>query len=258
MPLVNVALTGLLAYMGVGFARAHGLGRWWGLSLPVAVNAFMPPLHDLSDTAAMVALFALFWAWLRGGPAWGIALAGAAACLAREQNAAVVALILPAGLIARRPTTSFAATAALAVWAGWVLVVRQMYGQSPFIASNFDAPFDGLLFQFQHLGGNERFSTRKALFIIPMLALLLVEIGFAAYLAVRDRDGVVAGAVLGGVLLMCLVNDFVFRDFWSVTRIFVWIPLGVWILSVRAGKIWPIRIQMVAIMWPFAAALKYV
>ena len=146
MPGVNLLMIGLLAVLGAKWAGHHGLSPWYGLTLPLVVNALMPPLRNLTDTTAMAMAFWLMYATLRDQRPWWVGLAGLAAVLAREQNAALLALVIGHSLWQRRWGTLAACVVAAAVWAGWVWWLTDMYGQKPFLptAGNFGPPFSGL------------------------------------------------------------------------------------------------------------------
>src|SRR5205823_10677460 len=145
MPAVNLAAIGGLAGLGAWLALRHGLSGWWGFLLPLALNPGLPALRNLTDPLATLALVGLLGAWLVRAPAWAVGLCAAAAVLGREQNVAIVALLLGAGAWARRGRDVAALTAALLVWAGWVLTLRCAYGVWPFLPGqgNFAGPLEG-------------------------------------------------------------------------------------------------------------------
>ena len=71
---------------------------------------------------------------------------GAAAAFGREPNLAVVGLALLACLGRRRFGGAAALGLAVALWAGWFVLVGRWYGLSPLLPrrGNFAAPFSGM------------------------------------------------------------------------------------------------------------------
>jgi len=146
MPLVNLMMLGLLAFLGAKWALHHDLSPWYGLTLPFVVNALMPTLRNLTDTTAMAMVFWLMYSAMRGHRPWWVGLAALAAVFAREQNAAVLALVIGHALWQRRWGTALAVCLAGAAWVWWVWWLTRQYGSPPFLpgAGNFAPPFEGL------------------------------------------------------------------------------------------------------------------
>jgi hypothetical protein len=106
MPLVNLLAIAALAALGAAAARGYGLNPWWGVLLPFAVNAGMPALRNLTDVLSTLSVAALLIAWLRRWPWWVASLGAAAALFSREQNVAVVLLVLLFAIRRARPWCS--------------------------------------------------------------------------------------------------------------------------------------------------------
>jgi hypothetical protein len=259
MPLVNLLSVAALAAIGAWVAGRYGRSPWWGLLLPVALNVALPALHDMNDPPATLAVVGLLVAWLAGGPAWLVALCATAAMFGREQNLAIVGILGLDGLWRRRVAATAALTASVVVWAGWVGLLRAGYGEWPFFVScNFSSPLEGMRYRWAHPGGNDGFSRRLAIIQVASMLHLTYQIGLAGYLALRRERGVVTACMLAGATLALLISDGVYRDFWSYTRVFTWLPLGIWQLGVSGRSRWEMLSLSPAILWPVVGALRYV
>jgi hypothetical protein len=260
MPLVNLAALAGLAGLGAWTALCYGLNAWWGFLLPLAVNAGLPALHNLTDPLATLALVGLFAAWLAGSRGWVLALWAAAAVLSREQNVGVVGILLIAGAWNGRRDVAAGLTGVILLWLGWVVLLRTAYGVWPFLQGegNFGPPLAGVYYRLTHPGGNLAFSTRLAIIFLLSMVHLGVQVGLASYVATRKVDGAIALCMLAGIGLAVVGNTLIYGDFWSYTRVFVWLPLGIWFGSLQAGLRWPLVAMAPALLWPLAAALKYV
>lgn len=260
MPLVNLLAVGGLAALGAWFAVCHGRSAWWGMALPVSLNAGLPALHNLTDPVATLALAALLAAWMVRGPAWLLALCATAALLGREQNLVVVGILALAGLYRRRGPAVVALSASVLLWAAWVVALRVGYGAWPFLAGagNFDAPLAGICFRWAHPGGNDGFSRRLCVFLVASMLHLTLQIGLAGYLSLRRPPGVASACMLAGVALALVGGSSIYCDFWSYTRVFVWLPLGIWLQELRGPSNGPLAALLPAAVWPVAGALRYV
>jgi hypothetical protein len=56
----------------------------------------------------------------------------------------------------------------------------------------------------------------------------------------------VAFALVGGPMI--------YQDFWSYLRVFVWVPLGIWLAAVRGGLTWPAWLLLPGLAWGLVAA----
>jgi hypothetical protein len=240
MPGINLAAIGGMAGIAAWLAVRRGISAWWGFLLPLALDAGLPTLRDLSDPVSTLAVLGLLAAWLVRAPAWSLLLWAAAALFSREQNAAVALALVAAGLWSRRLRPVVAVGAALALWGGWVGLLRAGYGKWPFLPGrhNFAAPLSGLSHYATHLAtpGGSRLGT---LFNALALGYLVIQIGLAVYLAVQARDRALSLVLLGGVLLSLTAGDAIYSNYWSFGRVLVWLPLGlsVWGLEERRGWI---------------------
>jgi hypothetical protein len=241
MPAVNLAAIGALAALGAWLALRHGRSGWWGFVLPLAVNPGLPALRNLADPLATLALVGLLAAWLVRAPAWVVGLTAAAAALGREQNVAIVVLLLGAGVWARRWREAAALALAVLVWAGWAVTLGVAYGGWPFLPGqgNFGGPLEGYLFRWSHLGHPGWSRKETTMHLVAMLGLTLQAL-LALYLLLRAPKGerVPPLVALAGVLLVAAAGLSIFEDAWSYLRVLVWLPAGLWLAGLRARQGW--------------------
>jgi hypothetical protein len=256
LPLINLAAIAGLAWLGVRLAQHYGVNLWWGFVLPLAVNDGMPLLRDLTDPLATFALCGLLTSWLMGGKWYHVVLWTVAALFSREQNAAVVFVVLAAALVKRRYRSATAIVAVLALWGGWVIFLHAGYGTWPVLPRSdyfFGVPFKGMWFRWTNLGfSGSRVSA--GLHFCRML-LLTAHCGLALYLAMRTPDRVVSFLALGGVALAVLTGMASYEDAWSYTRVFAWIPLAVWLAGVRLRLARPMWLLVPVAVWPLVAVV---
>jgi hypothetical protein len=254
LPLINLAAIAGLAWLGVRLAQHYGVNVWWGFVLPLAVNDGMPLLRDLTDPLATFTLCGLLASWLLGGKWYHLALWTAAALFSREQNVAVVLVVLAAALGTARYRTAAAVSAVLAIWGGWVALLHASYGAWPVLPRSdyfFGVPFKGMWFRWTNLGfSGSRMSA--GLHFCRML-LLTLHCCLALYLAARTPDRVVSLLALGGVALAVLTGMSSYEDAWSYTRVFVWVPLAVWLAGVRLRLARPMWLLVPVSVWPLIA-----
>src|SRR5207248_1134152 len=128
MPAINVLSAAGLAWLGGLLAVRHGRSAWWGFLLPLVVNVGMPALRDLTDPLAALTACGLLAAWLSRGRGWVVAAWAAAAVLSREQNAAVVLIVLSAALYHRQWRHAAGLVAIVLLFGGWLVALRGAYG----------------------------------------------------------------------------------------------------------------------------------
>ena len=254
LPLLNLAAIAGLAWLGVRLAQHYGVNVWWGFVLPLAVNDGLPLLRDLTDPLATFTVCGLLASWLLGGRWYHLALWAAAALFSREQNVAVVLVVLAAAGWTGRWRTVAGVVAALALWGGWIELLHIGYGDWPVLPRSdyfFGVPFKGMWFRWTHLGiSGSRVSA--GLHFARML-LLTIHCGLALYLAARTPDRVVSLVALGGVALAVLTGMASYEDAWSYTRVFVWIPLAVWLAGVRLRLAHPMWLLVPVAVWPLVS-----
>lgn len=261
MPAVNFVAIVILAALGAALAERYGRSPWWGFVLPLGANLGLSLLHDFTDVLSTVAVFALLASWLLQARWPWIALAALLAVFCREQNLAIVGLIALAAPLRGRLRTTAAIAAVLALWAGWVCLLRMLYGSWPFITGSgqLERPFAGVWFRLAHLGGNHGFSRRLAIIHAISIAHLMLLLAVALVLAWRQRrNTVLAVATLGGVALAILAGHNIYMDFWSYLRVFAWVPVCIWLGGVQTGQTWPLYCLAPGFLWSGVAALNYV
>jgi hypothetical protein len=253
MPLVNLLAIAGLAALGAVAARSHGLSPWWGVLLPFAVNAAMPALRNLTDVLSTLTVAALLLAWLRRWPWWIAALCAAAALFSREQNVAVVLLVLAFSLKQRESNRRWVAglLAALLLWSAWLVVLHGLYGQWSLLPAggNLGPPLAGLSYRWTHLTAEPR---AFAVFHLVCLATLTLQLGLALWLWWTPGDRLIRLVALAGAALAVLGGLALYGDNWSYTRVFAWLPLGVWLTCVQLRWRWPLLALSTPAVLPLA------
>src|SRR5262245_30040602 len=202
MPVINSFAVIGLAGLGALFAMRFGRSAWWGLLLPVVLNAATPALRDFTDPLATFCVFGLLAAWLLRGHVAVLILAAIAAALSREQNVAIVGIVLLAALWQRRWGAAAGLLLALAVWGGWVCYLKHLYGVWPYAAGNVSAPFSGMLYRLDHLSGDN--AARSAPIHAAGLAYIVLQIAIAAVMPfLRAEKTATLTAWAGAALAIC-------------------------------------------------------
>src|SRR5262249_55583318 len=93
MPAVNLLAIAGMAWLGAWVADRYAMSPWWGFVVPLAVNACIPALRDLTDGVSTLMVFALLAAGFLQRRWWLMALLGLAALCSREQNALIVLIL---------------------------------------------------------------------------------------------------------------------------------------------------------------------
>jgi len=242
MPLVNLLAIGGLAALGALAASKKELTPWWGVMLPLAVNAILPSLRDLTDVLSIFAVCGLLCAWLWRWPDWSLGLWATAALFSREQNVLVVLGVLAVALGKRRWAGALALGLALTAFAAWIVALRALYGAWPLLPAGENVsprfyglpiPFWGLLWRWSqaYVPGFGLTHVLGAL-IITMQILLVV------YMLVSGSDPVLVLTALTGAALALSAGRWIYADPWSYPRIFAWMPLALWLAAVQARKPW--------------------
>jgi hypothetical protein len=258
MPGVNLLSIAALAALGAWLAVRQGMSPWWGFLLTFALNPGLPALRNLTDPVSTLALFALLAAWMcRGQPAV-VALCAVAALFSREQNAAIVVLVMAAAVVQKRYGTAGGLAGVLMLWVGWVAALRLRYGDWPFLPAqgNFARPLEGFLFRWSHLAYPSG-KTGEALVHLTAMLGLTVQSVLAVYLLVRARRGerVAPLVALAGAVLAVLAGMYIYNDAWGYMRVLVFLPLGLWLAGLQARKGWVLLVLTPAIV-PTLAILR--
>lgn len=252
LPLVNVLACAGLALVGTLIALYFGRSPWWGFWLPLVVNAGFASLRNLTDPVATLAVAGLLAAYLLRWPAWSLGLWATAALLAREQNLAIVLLVLGGALWQRREII-LPLLLGLGVWLAWILTLRCWYGVWPFATGTLAWPLRGLA----HVCTTARQQTglTQAVCFFGLLHLGVQVLLIAALPLLRTQTLTVAVAVAGTVLITA-AGPPIYSGPWSLARVFAWVPLALWLGSVESGRRWPILLLLPTLIWPTAAVAQ--
>jgi len=272
MPLVNLLAIAALAALGAAAAQNYGLSPWWGVLLPFAVNAGMPALRNLTDVLSTLSVAALLMAWLRRWPWWAASLCAAAALFSREQNLAVVLLVLTfaiwrAGRVnasvdvnrgvntPRSPKLVAGLLVALLAWSLWLGVLRLFYGEWSLLPANgnLGPPLAGMIYRWTHLADESR---SFALFHVLCLATLTLQLGLAFLLIWTPGDRLIRLTALAGAALALLGGMSLYGDNWSYPRVFAWLPLGVWLACVQLRWRWSLVVLSTPALIPLAVLVR--
>jgi hypothetical protein len=255
MPAVNLAALGGLAGLGAWLAVRQGWNAWWGLLLPLATDAGLPALRNLTDPVSVLAVAVLLAAWLVRGPWWAFALGAAAAAFSREQNVAIVGIVIAGCAWQGRFGSAAATGGGLLTWLAWVGRLTVLYGRLPFLpgTGNFGPPLTGFLTCAGQLSGP---GIPRLVIVFHALTLLylLLHVGLALYLTTRRSDVVLVLVMLAGTLLAVVAGRDIYDDFWSYGRVFVWLPLVLWLAGLHARRRWLLVLLAPAALSAFAAA----
>jgi hypothetical protein len=256
MPLVNLLAIAGLAWIGAAWAVHQGWNAWWGCLLPIAVNAGLAALRDLTDPVAILSVCGLLFAWLMHKRWWILTVWAAAALFAREQSVVIVLIIFSLGLWHGRFRTVVALAAVMLFWFAWIFTLRRMYGEWPFLPSegNTGLPFAGMVYRWTHLG----FSTSKQAAVLHVLRMLhlTAEIGLVVLLIRQGGDRAVLLIALAGAALAVIGGISLYIDGWSYTRVFAWMPLAIWFGYLQARRRWPLVYLSLALFWPLVVVIR--
>jgi hypothetical protein len=262
MPGINLLAIAGLAGLGAALAQFYGRNVWWGLLLPFAVNSGTSLLHNFTDCLSNFAVFGLVAAWLMQAR-WPALIAWAAAAVfAREQNLAIVAGVAIAAIGTGQFKLAAGLAAVVGAWCAWAGILWAAYGQSPLLfgGGNFQAPLTGLYYRWTHLGynGDDHFSRRLAIlhFLSSLQLSLLIPVGI--YAGLRSPSRVVGGMLLLGVLLAVMGGSGIYVGFNSYTRVFAWIPAGIWLATLATPARWPLLMLAPGALWSLVVALGFV
>jgi hypothetical protein len=256
MPAVNLLAIGGLAGVGTVLARHNGLTPWWGCLLPLAVNAALPALRDLTDVVALLSLSCLLATWLLRAPWWAISLAAAGSVFGREQNVAIVLVVLATAALQRRSKLVAGLTGVLVLWGGWVGVLRLLYGSWPFLPAqgNFGPPFAAMWKCWPNLG-TEALNGRDAV-QAACITWVLVQMAVALYLARKSGDPVLRLFLLAGFSLAALAGTAIYVDKWSFMRVLSWLPLGLWFAFAQTRRRWALGALALPALIPLAVVVR--
>jgi hypothetical protein len=254
LPAVNLACIGGLAGVGAVWAARHGRNPLWGCLLPIVLNAGAPALRDLTDPLAALTAAGLLVSWLLHRPPWVVGAWAVAAVLSRETNAAIVLIVLSISLYHRSWRPAAWTGTALAAWLCWVGFLRWAYGVWPFLPGNLGAPFVGITYRLAHLDG--AIGAGRAPIHAVGLGFLLLQMGLCVLILFFRPRGAPTLVALAGATLAATAGVPILIDGWSYTRVFLWMPLGIWLWSLQSGRRWPVWLLTPAALWPCFAVMQ--
>ncbi len=254
LPAVNLLAAAGLGWLGAWWAVRNGRPTTWGLCLPCALVPGIALVHDLTDAVAGFTLAALVITYLARQDAWVGPLA-LATLLAKEQNAAVVGLMMILALCSGRWRAVAGLALAAILWGGWIAWVWHMYdGESPFPPShgNFAMPASGLWWRLTHLGQiieTDPVSTRRAVFQLLSTAYQIGLAVVCVWLAVRPGPLLSRGLAAGGAVLIVTAGQGIYGGFYDYNRVLVLAPFAVWLTGVSSGHRWMMWLVAPGALW---------
>ncbi|HEY7154036.1 MAG TPA: hypothetical protein VH575_08785, partial [Gemmataceae bacterium] len=155
----------------------------------------------------------------------------------------------------RSPRLIAGLLAALLLWSAWLCVLRGIYGKWPLLPAggNVGAPLSGMFHRWTHLSDDSR--SFAILHIICMLTLSL-QLVLSVWLLRAPGDRLIHLVALAGAGLALLSGTIVYGDTWSYTRVFTWLPLGVWLSCVQLRWRWPLVALSAPCLLPLAVLLR--
>jgi hypothetical protein len=250
---VNLAIIGGMILVGLALTRHYRLSPWWALGVVLAMNPGIATMRNLTDPAGMLGCLWLSWAWVTRQSLFHIATATAFSLFAREQNIAFVGWLGLFTLIGRRWNQAAAmtlATACYAIWFGWMW---SHYQRPPFMAGagNLRLPFVGMterwIFIFSQPSIEWTGENMTAFGIhLHLTAMFLLAIYCMIYR--RCEEAVIASA---GVWLFLCAGEYILCDIHSCARVFVWLPLGLWMCAARYRMKWLMWLTTIGGYWSF-------
>lgn len=254
LPGINFAAIVGLAWLGARVAVHCGRSRWYGVLLPIVLNSGMSALRDLTDPLAALAVSGMLAAWLLRWPAWQLALWATAAALSREQNIAILAAVLFEACRARRRGHVLGLAAALLIACGWVAAIRLAYGVWPLAEGNVGVPLAGMWYRWTHLQGLGGALSRP-IHIAGML-LLSAQVILSLSLPWLRASRLAIVVATAGAILAIVGGEGIYENGWSYARVFLWMPLGIWLWSMETGRRWPVLLLTATLLWQFAAVAQ--
>jgi hypothetical protein len=254
LPAINWAAIVGLGWLGAILAQHYGRSPWWAVALPLVVNAGAPALRDLTDPVSILAAAGLVTSWLLGWRPWLLAGWALAAVLSREQNVVIVFIVLLEALSRRRGRAVSALAVALLIWVGWICLLRSSYGVWPFVSENINMPCEGIYYRLTHMLGG-RGTMSSPVHVLGMF-LLLLQLAFTLYLVAIRAERLVLLLCLTGAGLALMAGVSIFLNLESYTRVFWWMPFGIWLWSIKTGRVAPILCLSCAAALPCLALVQ--
>jgi hypothetical protein len=253
LPAINLAAIGVLAWLGATLANHYGRSPWWGFLLPIVLNVGFAALRNLTDPLSATAICGLVTAHLLGWRAAWLGLWAAAAVLSREQNLAIVGVVLVGCWRQGRSAHAAALLTAIGIWAGWSAVLYGFYQAWQFAPGNLGAPLAGIWWRLNNLDG---MPTQRILLHIFGMTLLTAQLLMCWFLPFSRAQRTVVWLGLAGAALMVFSGNAIMESWNSYMRVLVWMPLAVWFWAVQTGRRWPVMLLSTAALWPLMAVAR--
>jgi hypothetical protein len=247
-PAINLLSLIGLAGLGTRLATHFGHSPWWGFAFPLALNALGGAFRDLTDPVSTFLCCGLVTSYVCGGRVISFVIWGTLAVLSREQNVAVVGLVATNLVIGKRYRAGLAmAIPALALTA-WVLILKSWYGHWPTAPGNTGMPFDGFRYRFVRMTGGRH--TGESPTHLLAMGTLTLHLLLSAWLFMRTSPWLPRFLAALGFALAAIAGESVYMNLESYTRVFWWMPLGVWLGALQSGKRWPLWLLCTSAIWP--------
>jgi hypothetical protein len=198
--------------------------------------------------------------WLLRSGGIATVLWAAIAVFSREQNIAVVGLLLVAAVLSGRYGTATGLASVLAAWGVWVVDLRATYGVWPFLPpeGNFTSwPLAGWLSAWKSLSISHG-HVRQAFFNVTSLLQWSLLLAAALRLSAQVQSRPLAVFLVLAVLLSVMAGPAIYVEMWSYRRVLVWAPLGLWLAAFRLRLAWPLWLLSAGPVWSIAAELGYI
>jgi hypothetical protein len=245
MPAVNLLAIAGIAGLGAVVALRFGRNAWWGLLLPLAVNAGMPALRDLTDPLATFTVVLLLTAWLCQWSVGWMTLAAMLAVLCREQNVGIVGIVMLLAIGGRDWSRAAGALVAILLFGGWAYAVWQAYGAPPFFDGNFGLPLEGIRQRLQEPMGH---SAHLPIHLIGLSCLGVELLGCLLMPLFRPSwTALLVG--WAGVALAVMASYAIYAGTYSYLRVFPWVPLALWLWAIQSGRYWPFVLTLPLVPW---------
>ena len=235
MPIINLLMMVVLTGGGAMYSRRNGQSSWWGLLLPITLNALVPATRNLTDLVSFVAVFFLLMGWQYRWKASWLWIFATAAVLAREQNAVVLVLLAIAALRERRWRVVLVMVVSGAALVAWMCYLWLILSASPMPprGGNLAAPGVGILHWINWQSHHDGMRIIRWIYAGFLSGLT----GFLAWRFWKDRRlDVISATGWLGVLMILIAGPSITDDYWSYTRTLFLLPLTGWMLSVRSGS----------------------
>jgi hypothetical protein len=254
LPTINLLAIVSLSWLGARLAVHFDRSAWWGVLLPLVLNTGMSALRNLTDPLATVMACGLLTAWLLRWPVWQLAAWAFAAALSREQNVLIISIVLFEALRARCRSRAVGLVVALLLGVGWVITLKAIYGARPLVSGYISPPFAGMWYRWTHLEGLSG-AVSRAIHVAGML-LLSFQVGLSIALVYFRANRLSVLIALVGAALAISGGTGIYLNGWSYSRVFLWMPLGIWLWSLESGRRWPALLLTSAALWSLAAVAQ--